>query len=238
MLRLFACAAIACLAWSQGGAAEITIAGNQVLLTGRITEDEYHHFRRALERNPTPVDTVILRGSPGGIVAAAESIMTVIWNRGMTTAISGPCSSSCALIFLGGKRRQFTDEQPVGHTYLMYHGCYTTDGYGGGTVRWNHVCSRQIEKTIREYTDNRLNEDLLRRWINVPNNLGGVFFFDSNRLKRSDRISAFFCPGDEKKRYDDCERLGGVDAYRLGLITSTELVKVHPDLALKPAAQQ
>lgn len=221
---------------ASANAAEIVVAGNQVLLTGRIEPEEYHRFRQALERSPTPVDTVILRGSPGGNVAAAESIMTVIWNRNMTTAISGPCASACAVIFLAGRQRRFTDEQPVSRTYLMYHGCYSTDGFGNGTTRWNHVCSQRFAQTVRDYADKRLDEDLLQRWTATPDNRGGAYFFDARRLRRKDGMSSFFCAGSEARKVEDCERLPGVDAYTLGLVTSAELVKVHPDLALKTAA--
>jgi hypothetical protein len=100
--------------------------------------------------------------------------MTVIWNRGMTTAISGPCSSACAVIFLAGRQRRFTDEQPATRTYLMFHGCYLSDGFARGTMRWNHTCSQQIERTIRDYTDRRLDGSPLKRWIATQDNRGGV----------------------------------------------------------------
>lgn len=220
----------------SAGAAEIVVAGNQVLLTGRIEPESYHRFRQAIERSETPVDTVILRGSPGGTVASAESIMTVIWNRGMTTAISGPCSSACAVIFLAGRQRRFTEEQPATRTYLMFHGCYLSDGFARGTIRWNHTCSQQIERTIRDYTDKRLDESLLKRWIATQDNRGGAYFFDSRRLRRSDGVSAFFCDGPETRKVEACEKLGGVDAYALGLVTPGAPIKVHPELALNRPA--
>ena len=89
-------------------AMELKIVGNQLILGGPVVGDEPAKVRDALASSPG-VETVILRNSPGGNAPAGYQVGQLLRERGMRTAVSGYCYSSCSRMFLGGSTRYFTD---------------------------------------------------------------------------------------------------------------------------------
>jgi hypothetical protein len=88
--------------------------------------------------------------------------------------------------------------------------------------------------TLRAWTikflDGKADETLVERWTAIPDRRGFIYFFDSERLKRSDGISVFLCNGSENRenRFDECEKIAGKTAHQLGIFTSREVITVHP----------
>ena len=72
-------------------------------------------FSEIFAANPD-IDLVVLRNSHGGDAGTGYEIGEFFRERGVTTAVSGYCVSSCSRMFLGGKRRLFTDDYPLDQT--------------------------------------------------------------------------------------------------------------------------
>ena len=90
-------------------AMELKIVGNQLFLSGPVVGDEPDKVREALASSPG-IDTVILRNSGGGNAPAGYQVGQLLRERGLRTAVSGYCYSSCSRMFLGGSTRYFTDD--------------------------------------------------------------------------------------------------------------------------------
>jgi hypothetical protein len=88
-------------------AMELKIVGNQIILSGPVVGDEPGKVKEALANSPG-IDTVILRNSPGGNAPAGYQVGQLLRERGLRTAVSGYCYSSCSRMFLGGATRYFT----------------------------------------------------------------------------------------------------------------------------------
>src|SRR5580700_5624007 len=89
---------------TRAPAMELKIVGNQLILSGPVVGDEPEKVREALTNSPG-IDTVILRNSGGGDAPAGYQVGQLLRERGMRTAVSGYCYSSCSRMFLGGSAR-------------------------------------------------------------------------------------------------------------------------------------
>lgn len=219
-MRLHAAAlALLLLAGGDATAMSMEVAGDQIILSGEVARGDYNKFLTLINQN-TSVKTVILRDSPGGDSRSGYDIGTMIRARGLNTAVSGFCRSSCSRMFLGGVERQIADDQPVGKTHVGFHGNYET---GGGVDR---STVEKLRKYIIDFSDGKADVELVNRWTTIPTNAGFIYFFDSTRLKRNDGISIFFCNGSESRdnRYNECEKIAGKTGYDLGVFTSSKLV--------------
>lgn len=78
--------------------------------------------------HPT-VDTIILRNSTGGDIPTGFRLGDLFRQKSLRTAVSGFCYSSCSRMFLGGKRRFFTDDFPPDLTNVGFHGHYDRTGH-------------------------------------------------------------------------------------------------------------
>src|SRR6266446_4418692 len=105
---------------TRAQAMELKIVGNQLILSGPVVGDEPGKIREALAGS-LGIQTVILRNSPGGNAPAGYQVGQLLRERGMRTAVSGYCYSSCSRMFLGGRTRYFTDDYPADHTHIGFH---------------------------------------------------------------------------------------------------------------------
>ena len=64
----------------------------------------------------------------GGDARAGYRVGEMFRSRGLRTAVSGYCYSSCSRMFLGGAIRVFTDDFPPEYTNVGFHGHYDGDG--------------------------------------------------------------------------------------------------------------
>lgn len=214
--RIAAVLLLAMLVTGQAMAMSMEVAGNQIILSGAVAREDFSKFIALLDTNKA-VDTVILRDSPGGESRTGYDIGATIRARGLNTAVSGYCRSSCSRMFLGGVQRQIADDQPVGKTHVGFHGNYQTGG------RIDQSAVEKLRKYIIDYSDGKADVELVNRWTTIANQNGFIYFFDSSRLKRNDRATTFLCQGDEVKKFDDCEKVAKT-GYELGIFTSTKLV--------------
>ncbi len=194
------------------------VAGNQLIASGEVARGDFNRFLDLVNKNPA-VDTVILRDSPGGDARSGYDIGYTIRARSLKTAVSGFCRSSCSRMFLGGVERQFADDQPVGKTHVGFHG-----NYDGG--KNDPTALEKLRKFIILHSDGKADIDLVNRWTALPEPRGFIYFFDSERLKRSDGASIIFCSGKETRGsgFNECQKILGKTGYDLGIFTSSALV--------------
>jgi hypothetical protein len=96
--------AVATLSLADSQAMQLKLVDHQLILSGPVVGDELAKLAEALAKSPD-VDTVILRNSPGGNAPAGYQVGQLLRERGLRTAVSGFCYSSCSRMFLGGRRR-------------------------------------------------------------------------------------------------------------------------------------
>jgi hypothetical protein len=218
--HLFAAVAIVVLMLSVTGssAMELKVVGRQLILSGPVVGDEPAKVAEALAKSPD-VDTVILRNSMGGNAPAGYRVGELLRERGLRTAVSGFCHSSCSRMFLGGRTRYFTDDYPAERTEIGFHGHYNTDRRLNAEL----VSRYGLRDWIIKYSDGKADPQLVERWINIPYSRGMIHFFDP-ALVSHDGISTFFCQGDEPTRVVfACESIAKT-ALDLGVVTSLEIV--------------
>ena len=199
-------------------AMELKVAGNQLFLSGRVVGDEPVKVMEALAEAPQ-IDIVILRNSPGGNAPAGYRVGEMLRERGLRTAVSGFCYSSCSRMFLGGRTRYFTDDYPAERTEIGFHGHY----YSNGRLNADLVGRYGLRGWIINYSDGKADPQLVERWINIPYSRGMIHFFDPALVGRHG-AATFLCQGDEPTRVAfACEPIAKT-ALDLGVVTSLEIV--------------
>jgi hypothetical protein len=96
-------------------AMDAKVVGDQLILSGPVISGDLDKIRDALAASPA-ISTVILRNSPGGDIATGYRTGELFREKGLRTAVSGYCYSSCSRMFLGGQVRIFTDDMPLERT--------------------------------------------------------------------------------------------------------------------------
>jgi hypothetical protein len=97
---------------SPAFAAEISIGGGAITLTGLIGPDDAETFK--LKAQVFPGKATAILNSPGGNLLAALAIGEFVRLRGWSTYVSDECDSACALLWLGGAQRWMTPNAKIG----------------------------------------------------------------------------------------------------------------------------
>jgi hypothetical protein len=203
---------------SRVPAMELRIVGDQLILSGRVSGDELGKVREALASSPG-IDTVILRNSPGGNAPAGYQVGELLRERGLRTAVSGYCYSSCSRMFLGGRTRYFTDDYLPENNNVGFHGHYDRMGRLDASL----VRQYGLREWIIKYSDGKADPVLVERWINIPYSRGMIHFFHPGLVKRAG-VSTFMCQGDASPRsVFACEPIAK-NGFDLGIVTSLDLV--------------
>jgi len=207
-----------------GSAMDVRQVGAQLIMSGPIDGSELAKLRDVLaERDAKAIDTVVLRDSRGGDYWTSQRIAELIRARGWRTAVSGYCFSGCALMFLGGRERHFTDDKPVLQTQLAFHGTYyIADGIGIARGDLNPATTYAARYWMKRYTDGRISETMLDRFEKLAAT-DFIHFFDSERLPRKGQPSVFVCPREKDAGYR-CRPMSATDVYREGIVTTNTLV--------------
>jgi hypothetical protein len=224
--------AIAAFSPTKSPAMELRVVGNQLILSGPVVGDEPRKVTEALATTPQ-IDTVILRNSPGGDAPAGYQVGELLRERGLRTAVSGYCYSSCSRMFLGGRTRYFTDDYPAEYTNVGFHGHYDANGH----LNADMVRQYGLGNWIIKYSDGKADPQLVERWINIPYGRGMIHFFHPELLKRAG-VSTFMCQGNEPIGVVfTCERIGST-ALDLGVVTSLDILHSadQPEIRAPPPA--
>jgi hypothetical protein len=209
-------------------AMDISRKDNQIILSGRVVGTEVDEVLRLLKNAPE-IDTVILRNSPGGHILTGYRLGALFRARGLKTAVSGFCFSSCSRMFLGGKQRYFTDDYPPQYTHVGFHGHY--DNRGDLSPR--QVESFHLKDWIIKYSDGKADPALVERWIRIPRNAGLIHFY--HPLGFANRgVSTFMCQGDEPmaSAVRGCEPIAKT-ILDLGVVTSLTFLKSNDQAEIR-----
>ena len=211
----------------SSSAMELKVVGNQLILSGRVVGDEPGKVAEALAKSPQ-IHTVILRNSPGGDASAGYQIGQLLRERGLRTAVSGYCYSSCSRMFLGGRTRYFTDDYLPESTNVGFHGHY----YANGRLNADLVRQYGLRDWVIKYSDGKADPQLVERSINIPHGRGMIHFFHPG-LVRQAGVSTFMCQGDEATgSVFACEPIGKT-ALDLGVATSLEILHSNDQADLR-----
>ena len=211
---------------SAATAMEVTVVANTVILSGPVTGADLAKVKDAFAKTPT-IDVAVLRNSWGGDAWTGYRVGELFRDKGITTAVSGYCVSSCSRMFLGGRQRMFTDDYPVLQTFVGFHGHY--DSLGKLDLR--SVNEHGLYRWIIKYSDDKADEAMVRRWINIEKNTGAANFLHPDAAA-SRKASVYFCTGNEGNRPLGCEPLA-TNAMDRGVITDLRRIS-SPDKAMLP----
>jgi hypothetical protein len=198
-------------------AMEVTVVGNAIILSGPVTGDELPRVKKAFAQNPA-IQLAVLRNSWGGHAPTGYRLGELFRERGMTTAVSGFCVSSCSRMFLGGRERLFTRDYPPEQTFVGFHGHYDAKG----NLNAKRVAEYGLYTWIIQYSDGKADAALVRRWINIPRASGAVNFYHPD-LAANHRASVFVCDGHVGGWPQACASLP-TDALERGVITDTRRI--------------
>ena len=230
LVRVASRAALLCVmavSASAAAAMELATFGNTIILSGPVNGSEWAMVKDAFAANPH-IDLVVLRNSHGGDAGTGYEIGEFFREKGVTTAVSGYCVSSCSRMFLGGKKRVFTDDYPVDQTRVGFHGHYDAHGNLNGAS----VIRGGLYDWIIRYSDGKADPDLVKRWIAIKKNKGAASFFHPD-LAATLGNSVFFCDGLQRQSITQCEPVP-TDAMQRGVITDTRRIS-SPDQETLPA---
>jgi hypothetical protein len=228
---------------SSAAALEFTVVGDQAILSGNADGSELARIRDIASEHRNRIKVIVLRDI-GGIssIQTLKAAAELITDHGWRTAVSGYCGGSCAYLFLGGVERHFTDDKPAGFTQVALGGTIVAEESTHQPVRYKGDPYNRgnflVRPWIKKKTGDRLDEKLLDRILgtNARPRSGFLHFFPSTGLRRKDGVSVFACTGkeDPKTKWEQCEKIAGTDAYKEGIVTSSELVHSND----RPAAAQ
>lgn len=225
-------------------AADMKVVGDQVIVSGKLDNNELAQFRDVAAEHGSQVTTVVLRNlTPGGnFFESARIAADYVRERGWRTAVSGLCSGACAILYLGGVSRHFTDDSSPRVTRVGLTGWYFTQNtiyrnYGKGS--FDPQGAYRARQWIKQSTDGKISDGLLDAFMPLEWTEGRdlrIYFFDANRLKRADGASVFVCNVKDpmQQKVDNCEK-PGTDAYREGIATSATVLRANDRPAVTPA---
>lgn len=196
------------------------VVGDQLILSGPVVKGDHDKIRSALGTSPQ-ITTVILRNSPGGDAPTGYRTGELMREKGLRTAVSGYCYSSCSRMFLGGRVRLFTDDFPMERTNVGFHGHYDQEG----KLLPSLVSKYGLHDWIIRYSDGKADPALVERWINIPDSAGMIHFFHP-RAVRHDGVSTFMCQGPTPPglTWFNCEPIPKT-ALDLGVITTLDIIR-------------
>jgi hypothetical protein len=202
-------------------AMDITVVGDQLILSGPVVSGDYDAVESRLS-SQSQIKMVILRNSRGGDAPTGYHLGELFRRKSLQTAVSGYCYSSCSRLFLGGKERYFTEDYPPRSTDIGLHGHYDRNGY----LNWALVSELHLRDWIVRYSDGKADIPLVERWIRIPRATGMIHFYNPASVN-IDGYSTFMCQGTEPNlRIFDCERIAK-NALDLGIVTSLTPIRSH-----------
>ena len=211
---------------SEVRAMEVTVDGYAVILSGPVVSDDLVKVQNVFAQHPE-ISFAILRNSLGGHAPTGYRVGELFRDKGITTAVSGHCISSCSRMFLGGRQRLFTDDYPPAQTFVGFHGHYDL----AGRLDIQSVRANDLYRWIVKYSDGKADKALVQRWINIENARGAANFLHPD-VATGRGASVFICSGSEQNRPLGCEPLA-TNALDRGVITDLRRLS-SPDQARLP----
>jgi hypothetical protein len=211
------------LATGMADAMTMRVVGDEVILSGQVVQPDIGRFTTIVENNPT-IKIVLLMNSPGGDATANRELSAIIIAHKFTTTVSGYCVSACAMLFLSGTERYFSDGAPLVMTSLGFHGNYDTDGSLGPALRL-----LSLKAYVLDRTGGKADPALIDRWLHFADRSDTIRFIYPRPDAPARTPFTFHCASPGIYQGDDstCEPISGVSALTMGIITSTQLLHVN-----------
>jgi hypothetical protein len=200
----------------QAEAMQITTSGDELILSGPVVGGEAPKIANILSDIPI-ITTVILRNSPGGDIPTGYAVGEMFRVKGLRTAVSGYCYSSCSRMFLGGRTRIFTDDYPAYYTNVGFHGHYKKNGQ----LDADAVRRYGLKDWIIKFSDGKADPVLVEQWVTIPEGHDLIHFYHPTALQ-GHGATTFFCHGNEPRIFG-CEAISRT-ALDLGVITSLDII--------------
>jgi len=222
LIAAFAVLAFAWLWASNARAMDIETGPPFVILSGSVTGTELRMLKDVIDSNPV-ITAVVLKNSRGGDARTGYALGEYIRDKGLSTAVSGYCRSSCSRMFLGGKIGSFSNDQPLDKTYVSFHGNYANDGK---LLKANMPA---LKAWVMKYSDSKANPALVEQWVNLENRNGCAYFYHSQVNIEAGQQRVLICQGSEdpKSRLEQCAKSRLGDAMANGILTTLEIVKMN-----------
>lgn len=205
-------------------AMEFHRVGDVLVLSGAVDGGDLVRLRDALADGSKP-RLVLLHESPGGDLWNGYQLANRIHGEGLPTAVSGRCESACGLIFLAGTVRAFSDGRPIAQTMVGLHGAHTAD-----TRQPMTELGPRMAYVIKSMTGSKYPADLLQRTVYPRHAEDMVYAFHPGRYPATAKARGVVeCQKQPDTRFQ-CRMVEGVDALGIGILTTTELVRVPPEV--------
>lgn len=195
-----------------------------LVLSGPVDDGDLVRMRDALASEPKPA-LVLLDDSPGGDLWIGYQLGNLIRQEGLPTAVSGKCESACALVFLSGPRRAFSDGRAIAQTMVGLHGPHAI-----GSFRPLTQLAPRMAWVIKTSTGRKYPEDLLERTVYPRHGEDMVYAFFPGRYPAAAKARGVVeCLKQPDAKFK-CDMLDGLDALGIGIVTTSELLRLPEDV--------
>jgi hypothetical protein len=202
---------------------EFRQAGDTLVMSGPVDAGDLVRLRNHLAEHR--VGLVLLHDSPGGDLWNGYQLGNRIRDEGLPTAVSGKCESACALIFLAGTQRSFSDGRPAALTMVGLHGAHATD-----TKRPLPELSPRMAYMIRSMTAWKYPADLLQRTVYPRNAEDMVYAFHPGRYPADAKGRGIVECLKQPDAGFACSMLEGLDALGIGIITTPDVLQLPEEV--------
>ncbi len=229
--RLWMMTALLCVAVRPANAMTTRVVQDQVIVSGPLTPPDVDRFAKLLDGKPA-ITTVILWNSPGGAFEANRGLTKLIADRKLDTAVAGFCLSACAMVFLAGNERYFSDGESLETTMLGFHGSYT-NGHLAPEERLQF-----LRGVVEDETGDKADPAIVERWLHLaePSDFVRFYYPGSDGNPRTDTVFECTKGGPYSSDYGgggpysgdsfECMPVAGHTALSMGIITSTRILHV------------
>ena len=199
---------------------------SDVFVSGDIVANDDLKLRAEFEA--APVKRLILVNSRGGHLNASLNIARWLTTQPVTTLVSGPCLSACSLIFMAGKERMYATGFEPRVTVIGIHGPSLPLTGQMLPERAAEMLAFYKERMGHKYDAQLLHTALYE----MKDATGFVLVREITRNPPKDRIT-LHCPTAGTPRWQ-CTEYPRLDAFTLGLVTTTETVHVQLPDSMRP----
>jgi hypothetical protein len=215
---------LAAFAGPAARAMDFHVVDDILVLSGPVVDSDLRRLRDELAAHP-PVKLVLLHDSPGGDLWTGYQLANRIRDEGLDTAVSGKCESACALVFLAGRARSFTDGRAPNHTMVGLHGAHAPD-----TGRALTEFAPRMAFMIRTMTGRRYPDDLLQRTVYPVDPEDMVYAFHPAAYAADAPGRGVMQCMKQPDAAFRCSMLRGLDALSIGVITNPEVLRLPDDV--------
>lgn len=200
-------------------AMEMQQVGDTLVMSGPVDDFDLVRLRNHLAGHRPKL--VVLHESPGGDLWNGYQVGNRIRDEKLPTAVSGKCESACALIFLSGTERSFTDGRPVAITMVGLHGAHSLE-----TKQPLTELSPRMAYMIRTMTGRKYPDDLLQRTVYPRHAEDMVYAFHPARYAATATARGIVECLKQPDVSFKCAMIDGLDALGIGVITNPEILEL------------